>query len=395
MVNKPTEPQRLIQEMLQSMRRDGVLDSPDVEAAFSAVPRHLFLPDLPLEQVYENRAIGLKKDGAGLLTSSSSQPSMMAIMLNQMKLQSGDNVLEIGTASGYNAAIMQHIVGKSGTVTSIEIDNDLARQAQDNLHRAHASRVNVVNVDGSQGYAPRAAYDHIVSTVGVWDVPTAWFSQLKPSGSLVVPIVLDGVQVSATFKAMSDGTFLSMDNRPCAFVYMLGSHAGPNFRKQIATSGLFILADEVDEIDTVALSILLSDDHEFCQFEQGLNPQDYWNGFQIYMMLNEHASYIFFVYSVLDGQPAFGLSAQGIGLFSKGTAVLAGYHEKGVAHCFAGSNAFLEMQSVLDRWFAEDQPRVDKLRLKLIPKELGQPDIERGKIYERRNHYLHAWFEVD
>ncbi|MEO1289432.1 MAG: rRNA adenine N-6-methyltransferase family protein, partial [Chloroflexota bacterium] len=209
MVDNPTETQRLWDEMLQSMRRDGVLNSSDVDAAFSAVPRHLFLPDISIEKVYENRAIGLKKDGAGLLTSSSSQPSMMAIMLNQLQLQTGDNILEIGTASGYNAAIMQHIVGKSGTVTTVEIDNDLAETARKNLQRAHMSRVMVVNADGAQGYSPRAAYDHIVVTVGVWDIPSVWFSQLKLKGSLVAPIVLDGVQVSATFKPMSDGTFLS------------------------------------------------------------------------------------------------------------------------------------------------------------------------------------------
>ncbi|MEM9954688.1 MAG: rRNA adenine N-6-methyltransferase family protein [Chloroflexota bacterium] len=395
MVDNPTETQRLWDEMLQSMRRDGVLNSSDVDAAFSAVPRHLFLPDISIEKVYKNRAIGLKKDGSGLLTSSSSQPSMMAIMLNQLQLQTGDNILEIGTASGYNAAIMQHIVGKSGTVTTVEIDNDLAETAHKNLQRAHMSRVMVVNADGAQGYSPRAAYDHIVVTVGVWDIPSVWFSQLKLKGSLVAPIVLDGVQVSATFKPMSDGTFLSKDNRPCAFVYMLGSNAGPNFRKQLGTSGLFVLADQVDNIDTVSLSMLLSDDHAFCQFEHGLEPQDYWNGYQIYLMLNQPEKYIFFVYSVFEDQQAFGLDGQGIGLFTKGTAALAGYHEKGVVHCFAGSDAFLEMQTVSDKWFAEEKPSTEQLRLKLIPKELGRPEVERGRIFDRRDHYLHAWFDVD
>ena len=76
---------------------------------------------------------------------------MMAIMLNQLQLQPGNNVLEIGAASGYNAAIMQHIVGNSGTVSSIEIDKDLADQAKKNLLSAHASRVTVVHADGATG----------------------------------------------------------------------------------------------------------------------------------------------------------------------------------------------------------------------------------------------------
>ncbi|MGB7342456.1 MAG: rRNA adenine N-6-methyltransferase family protein [Phototrophicaceae bacterium] len=395
MTNKPSDTQQLWQIMLESMRQSGIMNTPDVEAAFSAVPRHLFLPNLAPEDVYVDRAIPLKKDGAGLLTSSSSQPSMMAIMLNQLQLQAGDNVLEIGTASGYNAAIMQYIVGKNGTITSIEIDNELAHQAQQNLIRAHASRVNVVNADGVNGYAPRAGYDHIVATVGVWDVPSAWLMQLKPKGTLVVPIVIDGVQVSATFKAMSDGTYLSVDNRPCAFVYMLGTSAGPDFRRQVTSSPMYILAAQVNQIDMVALDMLLAHDHEFYQFDTSLTPKEYWDGYQIYLMLNASSNYVFFVYAVFDGQKAYQVDGQGIGLFTKGSAALAGYHEKGVVHCFAGADAFLEMQSVLDEWNALERPTVENLRVKLIPKNLGKPEIVRGKLFDRQEHYLHVWFEVE
>lgn len=396
MTNNPSSDiQPLWQAMLESMRRTDIMNTPDVEAAFSAVPRHLFLPDLAPEDVYVDRAIPLKKDAGGLLTSSSSQPSMMAIMLNQLQLQAGDNVLEIGTASGYNAAIMQYIVGKNGSITTIEIDKTLAETAQHNLLRAHASRVHVVNTDGVTGYAPRAAYDHIVATVGVWDVPAAWLNQLKPKGSLVVPIVVDGVQVSATFKAMSDGTYLSVDNRPCAFVYILGKSAGPDFRRQVTNSPMYILAARVDQIDTVALDMLLSQDHEFYQFDTNLSQSDYWNGYQIYLMLNASSDYVFFVYAVFEGQIAYEVNGRGIGLFTKGTAALAGYHEKGVTHCFAGADAFLEMQNQLDDWQSLGRPMVDKLRIKLIPKSFGKPDIERGKIFDRNEHYLHVWFEVE
>jgi len=381
--------------MLKSMRQEGAFTNPDVEAAFSAVPRHLFLPDIALEEVYSDKAIPLKKDSGGLLTSSSSQPAMMAIMLDQMGLESGENVLEIGTASGYNAAIMQYIVGNSGSVTTIEIDNDLARQAQRHLQNAHASRVTVVNADGAQGYAPRAAYDHIVSTVGVWDIPSSWFNQLKPRGDVVAPIVIDGIQVSAKFSPQSDGTFLSKSNRPCAFVYMLGQNAGPDFRRQVGTGPMYILADRVDRIDTIALSVLLSNDHEYCQFDKGLDPGDYWFGYQIYLMLNASPDYIFFVYAVLDGQKTYDIEGRGIGLFARSSAGLAGYAEKGLVHCFAGSDAFLEMQNMLDRWVALGEPTIEHLRLKLIPKAQGKPEIERGKLYERHEHYLHAWFEVE
>ena len=93
---------------------------------------------------------------------------MMAIMLQQLGLGAGMNVLEIGTASGYNAALIKHVLGEHGHVTSLEIDRDLAEQARENLYSAGYSDVPVVNRDGVSGYEPRAQYDRIIATAGVW-----------------------------------------------------------------------------------------------------------------------------------------------------------------------------------------------------------------------------------
>jgi hypothetical protein len=254
--------------------------------------------------------------------------------------------------------------------------------------------VHVVHGDGAQGYAPRASYDHILSTVGVWDIPVAWVKQLKPNGSLVVPVVIDGVQLSAAFKPQADGTLLSTDNRPCSFVYLRGQTAGPNFRRQVASSQLAIFADQVDEIDTIALHLLLSDDQEYCQFAPGLNANEFWFGFQSYLMINEPEDFIFLVYSVADGQQAYGLEGRGVAFFAKGSAGFAEYGEKGLVHCFAGADAFLAMQNLLDEWIALDRPSTQALRLHLIPKTMPQPDIEIGKLYQRHDHYLYVWLEV-
>jgi protein-L-isoaspartate(D-aspartate) O-methyltransferase len=383
----------LWRSMLESMKQDGALDAPGVEAAFKAVPRHLFLPGVPLEEVYANKAVGLKHDTEGLLVSSSSQPSMMAIMLEQMALKPGDNVLEIGTATGYNAAIMKHIVGDSGNITTIEIDKDLADQAVINLQRAKVRDVNVVHGDGAVGYPPRAAYNAILATVGVWDIPPAWITQLKPQGKLVVPLVVDGVQLSATFERQPDGTLLSTDNRPCAFVYLRGTYAGPDFRRQIGSSSLYILADDVDKIDTISLHALLSDDHEYCQFDKPLTSADYWQGYQLYLMVNEPLDAVFMVYAVVEGQKAYGMEGRGIALYTPGSIGFAGYADKGTVNCYAGSDAFIMMQDKLDEWIAAGEPEATELRLRLIPKHLGKPEIDNGKLYTRRDNYLHAWIE--
>jgi len=384
----------LHEQLVQSMRQSGVFQAPGVEAAFKAIPRHHFLSDYPLEEVYSDKAIGVQHDETGLLISSSSQPTMMAIMLNQLKLKPGDNVLEIGTATGYNAAIMAHIVGKKGRITTVELEKDLADNARRNIARSKVHTVTVVQGDGSVGFAPRAQYDHIVSTVGVWDIPEAWLKQLKPDGSLVAPIVIDGIQVSATFRRQSDGTFVSKDNRPCSFVYLRGAFAGPDFRRQVGSTSLYILADQVAAIDTAALHLLLSDDHEYCMLDHIVEKTDFWFGLQLYAMLYEPENFIFAVYSVIEGQSAYGLDGRGIALFSRGSAVFAGYDGNGRVHCFAGSDAMMALQQLLDEWLRLGEPKMNTLRLRLLPKGVQTPVVAQGKFYERRDHILQAWMEI-
>lgn len=371
------------------------MTAPGVETAFQAVPRHHFLPDMPLDKVYTDEAIPLKYDPAGLLISSSSQPTMMAIMLDQAQLKPGQNVLEIGTATGYNAALMQHIVGDGGHVTTMELEPDLARQAVLNLQRAGQSQVRVVHGDGVQGYAPRAAYDRIISTVGIWDIAQAWLTQLKPEGLLIAPVWVDGVQVSAVFERQPDGSLLSVDNRPCAFVYMRGDGAGPDLRWQVGSSSLFMLGDGLGQSDMVALSMLLSsDDRDYCYLESPLGPPDYWNGFQIYVMLNESKDFVFALYAIIEGQQAYGMEGRGIALISRVSSAFAPYQGKGETLCFGGAEAFLRLQELLDNWNKENRPDMSKLRLRLIPTAQGEPAITQGRLYRRRTHYLHAWLEM-
>src|SRR5271169_2137565 len=127
------------------------IGSERVAAALHAVPRHLFLPEQRPEAAYRDEAIVTKRDEAGQPISSSSQPAIMAIMLDQLDLALGQRVLEIGAGTGYNAALMAHIVGPAGAVVSVDIDADLARQARDHLVSAGYPDVTVVAADGAEG----------------------------------------------------------------------------------------------------------------------------------------------------------------------------------------------------------------------------------------------------
>src|SRR5512133_3946762 len=167
----------LNQALIDDLKNRGLIQTPSIEAAFRAVYRHQFLPGIPLEETYSDRAISVKQDESGQWLSSSSQPAMMAIMLEQLGLERGHKVLEIGTGTGFNAALMAHIVGEAGRIVTIEIDQDLADAAHKHLAETGFEQVQVVVTDGGYGYPDAAPYDRIILTVGAPDITPAWWSQ--------------------------------------------------------------------------------------------------------------------------------------------------------------------------------------------------------------------------
>jgi protein-L-isoaspartate(D-aspartate) O-methyltransferase len=173
--------------------------------ALREVPRHLFLPHVPPDSAYRDDAIVTKRDADGQPISSSSQPAIMAIMLDQLALAPGLRVLEIGAGTGYNAALMKHIVGPSGTVVSVDIDADVAGQARDHLAAAGYPDVTVAAVDGAEGYPQAAPYDRVIATVGVADLAPSWLEQLDPAGRIVVPFDVRGTQLAVAFERADDG----------------------------------------------------------------------------------------------------------------------------------------------------------------------------------------------
>jgi SAM-dependent methyltransferase len=116
-------------ESLRAGGRAGAV----VSKAFLTVPRHVFLPQELATEAYEDKAIAIKSDADGLPVSASSQPAMMAIMLEQLGLAAGHRVLEIGAGTGYNAALIAEIVGRSGSVVTIDTEPDLVDQARASL----------------------------------------------------------------------------------------------------------------------------------------------------------------------------------------------------------------------------------------------------------------------
>ncbi len=205
--------------LVHQLKAAGAIRSAAVERAFVLVPRHAFLPDAATAG-YADRAIVVKRDSGGQPVSSASQPTMMAHMLEQLRVVAGNAVLEVGTGTGYNAALLAELVGGRGRVVSVEVDADLADQAARRLDRLGFGRVAVVVADGRDGFAAGAPYDRIIVTAGATVLAGAWRSQLAEGGRLVVPVVdADGIGVSVSFGKVG-GELVRQDEQPCGFLLL-------------------------------------------------------------------------------------------------------------------------------------------------------------------------------
>jgi protein-L-isoaspartate(D-aspartate) O-methyltransferase len=184
----------LRRRLVRQLRTQGLSSRP-IADAFLAVPREVFVQDVlaerGLEFVYSDQALLVKRDAQGRPLSSSSQPAIMAQMLELLELEPGHRVLEIGAGTGYNAALMSHLVGEQGRVVTLDIDPQLASRARTAIKRS-GHRATVVAADGRAGSPKHAPFDGIIVTACADQIELAWFEQLREGGRIVLPLRLDG-----------------------------------------------------------------------------------------------------------------------------------------------------------------------------------------------------------
>lgn len=277
----------LHQRLVDQLKRNRCIRSAGVEAAFRAVPRHLFLPDVAPEKVYRDEAIPTKQID-GVAVSSSSQPAIMAIMLEQLGLEPGQRVLEIGAGTGYNAALMAHIVGASGQVVTVDIDEEIAARARRNLAAAGFDRVQVVCGDGGFGYQSGALYDRIILTVGADDIVPAWHEQLTPDGRIVLPLSLGGPQVAVAFERAGDH-WTSTSVQGCGFMRLRGAFAadGPQTIPLGPEPGLTLTVGADLQVDADALYRLLAGPWTDRPAGVRVSPGEVGSGLNLWLALSE------------------------------------------------------------------------------------------------------------
>ena len=175
---------RMVEEIVALARETGAetgraIFSTNVLAAMGKVPRHEFVPERARASAYENRPLPI---GQG---QTISQPFIVALMTELMDVRPGDRVLEIGTGSGYQAAVLSQI---AGAVYTVEIIEPLAREAKGRFERLGYRNISAKTGDGYQGWAEHAPFDAIMVTAAPREVPQPLIDQLKPGGRLVVPV---------------------------------------------------------------------------------------------------------------------------------------------------------------------------------------------------------------
>lgn len=225
---EPDEATRLRNKVVDELCADGTISSPEIEAVMRRVPRHEFTPGATLEKAYDTyAAVITKTDEHGMQLSSVSAPQIQAMMLEQARLLPGMKVLEIGSG-GLNAAYLVELVGEDGEVVTVDIDPIVIERARRLLDEHGYDQVRVVTADAAEPIPDLGAVDVVLVTVGAWDIPPAWVSQLKQGGRLVVPLRMRGLTRSVAFIQVTGehGDYLESESaRICGFVAMQGSAA--------------------------------------------------------------------------------------------------------------------------------------------------------------------------
>ncbi|PRX97895.1 protein-L-isoaspartate(D-aspartate) O-methyltransferase [Allonocardiopsis opalescens] len=361
--SESTDPQTLRDALVAKIGSLGTFRSEAVANAFRAVPRHLFLPGVDLATAYAPRQVVTKRAADGTALSSASSPNIVATMLEQLDVDPGHRVLEIGAATGINAALLAELVGSGGSVVTIELDEDLAEGARAHLADAGYEQVTVVCGDGALGDPDRAPFDRIIVTAGAWDIPAAWWTQLDLAGRLVVPLRLhgSGLTRSIAFTRTQADRMVSTDAAVCGFVPLRGAAEMGEIHVRLADDAILKI-DADDHPDQGALAKVLTH-----------HAHQRWTGIRV--RHDEQAAHLDLWLATIDSGLSFGKLSIGSAARSLGLADPA-LRWSGAALYDGGTFAYLTARPVGDD--------ADELGI-----TAHGPDADR--IAEQINDLLHRW----
>jgi protein-L-isoaspartate(D-aspartate) O-methyltransferase len=193
-----------LETLIDTMKNTGFLTDSRVESAIRKVPRHNFVPESLKDQAYENTPIPI------IEKQTISQPSVVSRMTEWLDLKEGQKVLEIGSGSGWQCAILANIVG-NGKIFTVERHAKLASFAKKNLEKLGIKNVTIIHGDGSLGLPEESPFDRIMITAACKKVPDILLHQLALDGLLIAPVG-DDIQSLVLLKKTIEG-FVEMKNQ--------------------------------------------------------------------------------------------------------------------------------------------------------------------------------------
>jgi protein-L-isoaspartate(D-aspartate) O-methyltransferase len=203
-----------LNNLINILKNSRFLNDDSVESAFRNIPRHEFVLESELDNAYSNEPLPIMNK------QTISQPAVVSRMTEWLDVKKGQKILEIGTGSGWQSAILSYLVG-DGTVYSVERHPELAKFAQENLKKFKIDNVHVVLGDGSQGYSEASLYDRIIITAACTEIPLPLFDQLNENGIIIGPVG-DTSQSLVLLKKTSKGIVEIKNESHYVFVPLIG-----------------------------------------------------------------------------------------------------------------------------------------------------------------------------
>ena len=173
--------QTALDDLIKTIKDYGFLTNEKVESAFRTIPRHEFVVPSELDRAYYNEPLSIMNN------QTISQPGVVSRMTEWLDIKDGQKILEIGTGSGWQTAILSYMVG-NGTVYSIERLPELVNFARENLEKLGIDNVHVILGDGSMGYPEESPYDRIIITAACTEIPLPLLEQLDENGLIIAPV---------------------------------------------------------------------------------------------------------------------------------------------------------------------------------------------------------------
>ncbi len=383
------------ERLVALLRQRSYIETDAVADAFLAVPREAFVRFVRSDKVYEDIAIITRVNRLGRGTSSSSQPAIMARMLEMLQLRPGMNVLEIGAGTGYNAALLQTLIG-DGKVTTIDIQRSVAQEAQERLRDAGYGRVRVIAADGALGCLGSAPYDRMLASVSASDVPVEWWRQLRLGGILVLPLGLRGmgIQVVAALRKTETG-FESTAVTGGGFMPLQGSYAwslapkaiGPRKDLLISRGHFGAPVDEMklfQLLNTVPVEVEASD-----ELTLGAPDSDEAQGWQYFLHLQDCI-----VLSVNARSPVYGFgnasavvndANSSVCLIVPQPAVSGSTPKPPKVFTYGDDSARSVLERQIGRYKDRGKPRASDLVLSVLRRSESSPAIEAEREVLTRN----------